>query len=122
MSVVTDTSIDLFGYTCDDLQDITLDGLKASGTLKYIADYSSAFPSGEDSGNYIVLKATTATGTTTTVEVVGGVHGPKALGDDGIVLARITSNTQTVEFVTTNATGDKNTKVIDLTGVELATE
>ena len=96
-------SVDLFGKTVSDLQeDISIGPDGVTGTLKYIADYSSAFGAGENSGNYIAIRCSTpgVTGATITVEVVGGVHGPQTLDEDGICICRIADkDTQTIEVV-----------------------
>lgn len=72
-----------------------------SGTLKYVADYSAAFPAGEDSGNYMALKVDATEGATVTAEVVGGLHGPVTLDADGIFVAYITATTQKIKVVAT---------------------
>lgn len=126
MSVSVDADIssdtDLFGKTASDLQeDIVVGTDSVTGTLKYIADYSSAYGAGENSGNYLVLHCDTpgVTGATITSEVVGGVHGPVVLDDDGIVISRITDkDTQTIEVVAYKD-GETASVTLDLSGLTL---
>ena len=107
MTVNVDANIgadtDLFGKVVSDLQeDVTVSAEGVSGTLKYIDDYSSAYGPGENSGYYLVLHCTTpgVEGATITSELIGGVHGPVTLDEDGIVISRITDkDTQTIEVV-----------------------
>lgn len=107
MSVNVDADIgadtDLFGKVVSDLQeDVVVSAEGVSGTLKYIDDYSSAYGPGENSGYYLALHCTTpgVEGATITSEVIGGVHGPVTLDEDGIVISRITDkDTQTIEVV-----------------------
>ena len=98
--VVDDT--DLFGKTADDLQSsIKVHKNAITGTLKYVADYSSAFSGDEASGNYIALKAESADGATIKAQVVGGTHGEVTLDSDRILVARIASNEQSIRFTAT---------------------
>lgn len=88
-----DPDEDLFGKTVADLQENVGFGPKGlTGKVKYVADYSSAYGSGEDSGNYLVLHFDVPgeTGVTLTAELVNGVHGPQELDSDGICIFRIT--------------------------------
>lgn len=97
-----DSTVDLFGFRPDDLQEnIAInDSTNAiTGTLKYIADYSSAWSGDEASGNYITLKAVTnKTPDRITVEVIGGDHGERALDSDGIAVLRIKNTSQSIRF------------------------
>lgn len=122
MSVNVDANIDpltdLFGKTVDDLQEdviVSADGV--TGTLKYVADYSSAYGIGEDSGNYLVLHCSTPgiEGATITSEVVGGVHGPVTLDEDGIVISRITDkSSQTIHIVASKEGYEDSSVTLDL--------
>lgn len=117
-------SEDLFGKTVNNLQsNVTVGSEGIGGTLKYIADYSSAYGPGEDSGNYLVLHAEVpnATGVTITAEVVDGVHGPTTLDESGINIFRITSNTQKVKFVAYKDGFEPVTRVFRLNGLNLVT-
>lgn len=117
-------SVDLFGKTVSDLQeDIVISKNGVTGTVKYIADYSSAYGAGEDSGNYLAIRCSTpgVEGATITVEVVGGLHGPTTLDEDGICICRITDKTtQTIKVVASKEGLDSDTVVLDLTGLTLA--
>ena len=127
MSVNVDANIgafeDLFGKTVDDLQeDIVIGPDGVTGTLKYVADYSSAYGAGEDSGNYLVIHASTpgVDDSTITVEVVGGVHGPVTLDDDGIAILRITDkSTQTVQVVASKEGYSSDSVTLDLSQLTL---
>lgn len=114
---------DLFGKTVSDLQSgITVGSKAISGTLKYVADYSSAYGTGEDSGNYIVLHAEVpdTEDVTITVEVVNGVHGPQTLDEDGIAICRITDkNSQKIRFVARKTGCEPVTKTFTLRGLTL---
>ena len=114
---------DLFGKTVSDLQSgITVGSKAISGTLKYVADYSSAYGTGEDSGNYIVLHAEVpdTEDVTITVEVVNGVHGPQTLDEDGIAILRITDkNSQKIRFVARKTGYEPVTKTFTLRGLTL---
>lgn len=116
-------SVDLFGKVASDLQENIIVGTSAiAGTLKYIADYSSAYGSGEDSGNYLVLHFDTGSieGATITIELVGGVHGPQPLDSDGIGIFRVTDkNSQSIKVVASKEGYDTVTKTYSLKGLTL---
>lgn len=130
LSVNVDANIDpltdLFGKTVDDLQDdviVSADGV--TGTLKYVADYSSAYGAGEDSGNYLVLHCSTPgiEGATITSEVVGGVHGPVTLDEDGIVISRITDkSSQTIHIVASKEGYEDSSVTLDLSQLVLESQ
>ena len=127
MSVNVDANVggdvDLFGKVVSDLQeDVTVSPDGVTGTLKYVADYSSAYSGDEASGNYLVLRCTTpgVEDAVITVEVVGGVHGPQTLDADGIVICRIADkSTQTVQVVASKEGLGTDTVTLDLTGLTL---
>lgn len=115
---------DLFGKTVDDLQsDIEIGDTGITGTVKYIADYSSAGYTGdEESGNFLVLHADVPDfeGATIVAELVNGVHGPVTLQEDGIVIFRIADkSSQKVKFVASKTGYPSVTKVFDLSGLTL---
>lgn len=114
---------DLFGKTVSDLQSNIAVGSKAiTGTLKYVADYSSAYGTGEDSGNYLVLHAEVpdAEDVVITAELVNGVHGPTTLDDDGLIIFRITDkNSQKVRFVASKTGYESVSKTYSLKGLTL---
>lgn len=117
-SPVTDNT-DLFGKTADDLQENIVIGsdLAITGTLKYVDDYSSAFGTGEDSGNYIAIKFESDEDAIITAEVVNGIHGPVTLDEDGILVARIADkSSQTIKIVASKD-GKSVTKIYTLDGL-----
>lgn len=135
MSVDADisTSQDLLGKIVTDLQeDIivsddgaagTVDGI--SGTLKHVTGYTgfSGDPN-EQSGNYLVIhcEVPDVADATITAEIIGGHHGPVTLDDDGILIARIESTTQSIK-VTASKTGRESVvKTFALTNLTLEGE
>ena len=124
VDVDIDPSTDLFGKSVTDLQNVYLSDNGLKGTLKHIADYSSAYGSGEDSGNYAVIHAEVpgVEGVTLTVQVVGGTHGPQTLDSDGICICRITNkSTQTIKVVASKDGYTNIVRVIRLNGLTLET-
>ena len=120
-----DDSVDLFGKSASDLQeDIVVGANGVSGTLKYIADYSSAYGPGMDSGNYIALHyATEEEGSTITCELIGGTTGPVTLDPDGINITRITDkNSQTIKVVASKTGYADTVKYLSLKGLTLTPE
>lgn len=93
----------MLGKDASDLQsNIAINDGVISGTLKYIEDYSSAGFTGEEkSGHFLALKITPTDGATTTVQVIGGLHGAATVDVDGLVVLRIMNTNQSVQFVTT---------------------
>ena len=94
---VPDTE-DLWGKKASDLQsDVEINGNKISGILNYIADYSSAFPAGLDSGNYICLHFDT---NVPDAEIEVTITNPVMLDEDGIFVGRIADkDSQTITVV-----------------------
>lgn len=94
-----------------------------TGTLKFIADYSSAGYTGEEqSGNFLVLHAEVPDedDVTITCELVGGVHGEKTLDPDGLAIFRITNkDTQKVKFTAKKTGYDDVVKTYNLSGLTL---
>lgn len=119
---IADT-VDLFNKAASDLQsDIEIDGDTISGTLKYIADYSSAgYTDDEQSGNFLVLHfETEEEGSSITTELVGGVHGPKELDEDGLAIFRIANkSTQTIKVVASKTGYTDTVRTFSLTGLTL---
>lgn len=65
------------------------------------------------SGNYLVIHCTVSDDEPITVEVVGGVSGPRQLDADGIIVLRIANkDTQSIQVVSGNIT--KNYSLSDL--------
>lgn len=121
-----DESVDLFGYDVTDLQsNVKVNAKSIEGTLKYISDYSSAYGTSEDNGNYLVIHAEVpdVEGVTYTVELVGGVHGPQTLDSDGICIIRITNkNSQTIKVVASKEGYTPVTRIFTLAGLTLLSE
>ena len=103
-----------------DLQsNIEIDGTSIKGTLKYIADYSSAFTGDEASGNYLALHFDCDDDDAVLkVEVVGGDHGEVTLDSSKINIFRIKNTSQKIK-VTASAGGEEYSKIYDLTGLTL---
>lgn len=124
MSVDVDIAADedLFGKTVSDLQSgVSIDGNEISGTLKYVADYSSAFSGEEASGNYIALHFSVPEVDDATISVK--VTNPVTLDDDGIAVLRIRDkSTQTITVVASKSGYESVTKVYSLTGLTCLSE
>lgn len=124
MSIDADIAADedLFGKTVSDLQSgVSIDGNEISGTLKYVADYSSAFSGDEASGNYIVLHFSVPEVDDATITVK--VTNPVTLDDDGIAVLRIRDkSTQTITVVSSKPGFKSVTKVYSLTGLTCLSE
>ena len=114
---LTDTTVDLWGKDCDDLQEnIVVGSNSISGTLKYVDDYSSAFGPGLDSGNYIVLKCEVPDVEDVTITFT--VTNPVTLDPDGINVARIADkDTQTITITASKEGYESYTKVYTLTNI-----
>jgi len=94
VSALTDTSVDLWGYDCDDLQtDIVVGDDSISGTLKYIEDYSAA-GFNPVNGNFIALKCEANVEDAT---ITFTITNPSVLDADGIIVGQIADkDTQTI--------------------------
>ena len=119
--------MDLFGYTVSDLQEDVAIGSNnvISGTLHYIADYSSAFGPDMDSGHYLVLHADVdpEEAGTTPYEITVTVNEPSVLDSDKTVVCYIQDkNSQTVTVVASAEGYQSITKVFRLTGLTLEPE
>lgn len=103
-----------------DLQsNIEIDGTSIKGTLKYIADYSSAFTGDEAHGNYLALHFDSdVDDVVLTVEIIGGDHGAVTLDESRINIFRIKNTSQKIK-VTATANGESYSKIYDLTGLTL---
>ena len=114
---VPDT-VDLWGKVASDLQsDMEINGTHILGILNYIDDYSSAFPTGLDSGNYICLHFE-ANDPEAEIEVT--ITNPVTLDEDGIFVGRIADkDSQTITVVVSKEGMTSVTKVFDLTGLEV---
>lgn len=99
--------------------DIEIDGTNITGTLKYIADYSSAFSGDEASGNFLALHFDSdVEDVVLTVEVVGGFHGPTTLDESRITVFRIANTEQKIK-ITASKNGESYSKIYDLSGLVL---
>lgn len=112
-----DANEDLFGKTVSDLQENIVVGDNAiTGTLKYVADYSSAFGSDLDSGNYIALHCEVPDVEDVTITVT--VTNPVTLDPDGLAVLRIADkSSQTITVVASKEGYTSDTKVFSLTGL-----
>lgn len=113
----------MFGKVASDLQEnIEVDSNSIQGTLKYIADYSSAGYTGDEvSGHFLALKITAVAGATITCQVIGGLHGASTLDEDGLVVCRIANTTQSIRIVVTKDT-QSVTKNYSLSELQLLAE
>ena len=94
-----------------------------TGTLKYVADYSSAGYAGDEaSGNYLVIHCAADDADSITVEVVGGVHGPQTLDEDGICICHITNTSQKIRVVAYKDGVVGDTRTFNLSGLTLNAE
>lgn len=125
LSADIDPSVDLLGKSITDLQSsVSVSGDTISGTLKYIDDYTgfSGDPA-EQVGHFLAVECTADEGDTITLELIGGVHGPVTLDEDGICIIRITNPaTQKLKYTATGADGSTETRIWNLTGLTLAPE
>lgn len=115
-----DGETELFGKYVEDLQEDVLVGNNSiSGNLKYVTEYTgfSGDPN-EQEGHYLALKFEATEGATTTVEIIGGDHGPVELDSDMNIVCRIKNNHQKIKVVT-SLDGASITKVYDLSTLEL---
>lgn len=121
MSALTDNTVDLFGKTVDDLQtSVSISDGVASGTLKHVADYTDAGFDMTEGTNFIVLKATTDEGTTTTATMEDRTV---TLDSDGILIFQMTDAKKAKKLVFETTDGNETTtKEIALTGLTLQGE
>lgn len=115
----------LLGKTVSDLQeDVVVNDDYIQGTLKKVTGWTDFSPNPEyQSGNYLALKFTATEGSTTTVELLGGLdgRGPVTLDSDMQAILRITSLNQKIKVVTT-LNGESVTKTYGLRMLELENE
>ena len=114
----------MLGKSVSDLQSNIVVGTNAiTGTLKYVADYSSAGYAGEEaSGNYLVIHSASTDADAVTVEVVGGVHGEQTLDVDGICICRIANTSQKIRVKAYKNGIVGNVQTYDLSGLTLNAE
>ena len=117
-------SVDLLGKHVTDLQsDLAISDEGAiTGTLAYLDDYTgfSGDPA-EQVGNFMALHCEVEDDpdATITVELVGGVHGPVTLDEDGIIILLIRSTEQSVKVTASKEGFDDTTQTFDLSGLTL---
>lgn len=118
VTAITDgDEADLFGKQASDLQeDIEIGDDAITGTLKYVADYSSAFGGDLSSGNYIALHCEVPG--VDDVTITAGANSQTELESDGNIIIRIADkSTQTVKVVASKEGFDTVTYEYDLTGL-----
>lgn len=122
VSPIIPEGVDMWGKTVDDLQkDIKIGANTITGILKYVADYSTAFPGALSRGNYIALRFDTPglTGVTITVQLTD----PVALDSDQTVVLRIRDkDTQTITVTASKDNYTTLTRVYSLSGLILETK
>lgn len=118
MTSFDDDTVDLFGKTVTDLQsNVSVSNGVASGSLKYIADYTSAGFDMSQGNHFVVLLAETEAGTTTTATIDDRTF---TLDDDGILVFQMTEAKKAKSLVFTTSDGEKETvKTIALSGLTL---
>ena len=92
--------------------------------MHYVTGYTgfSGDPN-EQTGHYLAVKCTADEGDTIVLDLIGGMHGPVTLDDDGICIIRITDpETQQLKYTATGADGSTETKLWKLTGLTLTPE
>lgn len=121
---MTDTSIDLFGKDCDDLQEnIAVANGAVTGNLKYVTGYT-AFSGDEQDGNFLVLKFTNSAADEIWVGVDPSAHPERPmvkLDPDGINIFRIADNEEQVIKVDVVTGGVHDGFTLDLSELVCAT-
>ena len=122
---VTDTSVDLLGKTCADLQsDAVVENGSIKGKLKFVDDYTgySGAPA-EQVGHYLALKTTSDDGAVITMTMIGGKNDGRTVTlDDGYTISRIENEfIQKLKFVATKG-GKSTVRTFGLTGLWLEDE
>ena len=114
---------DLLGKVIGDLQsNITFGKSAIRGELKYVTGYTGFDASHPElqKGNFLAVKATCTGADSIVAELVGSkISGPQVLDSDGIFLARITDNTQSIRFTAKKTGYEDVTKTYTLTGLKL---
>lgn len=114
-----DPTQDLFGKTVSDFQsDIEISGLRVSGILNYIDDYSAAGYTGDEAyGNYIVLHFSVPNTDDVVIQTTTN-NRTVTLDDDGILIAHIADkDSQTIEVVASKEGYESVTKTYELSGL-----
>lgn len=85
--------------------------------MLYIDEYGGDSGFDPDDGtHFIALHAVADTGSTITVEVLGGQGGPVTLDSDGVVILQLASTAEKLKFVASK-NGMAQTKIFDLTAL-----
>lgn len=90
---MTDSSVDLFGKNCTDLQeDIAVANGAITGTLKYVTGYTGfSGKAKEQKGNFIAIKVTNSSADEIYAGIAPSVSGKELvkLNDDGITVIQV---------------------------------
>lgn len=121
-AVSPDSAIDLSGKSSSELQaNVTVNANNiVSGTINYVTGYTGfSAETSQQSGNYLALQFTAADDVELYGEVTGtGNSEPSKLGENGILVVRLSSNTQMIKIYAFE--GNKSTIIIyRLTGLTL---
>lgn len=114
---------DLLGKRADELQTgVEISGDVVNGTVNYVEGYTDFNPSQpeQQAGNFLVIHVNATDSTKITCELSDSDSGKGAvqLDPDGLFVARLKANTQTITVVATGE-GGSTTKVLKLTGLTL---
>lgn len=90
---MTDSSVDLFGKNCEDLQeDIAVANGAITGTLKYVTGYTGfSSKAKEQKGNFIALKITNSSADEIYAGIAPSVSGKELvkLDPDGMIVIQV---------------------------------
>lgn len=90
---MTDSSVDLFGKNCEDLQeDIAVANGAITGTLKYVTGYTGfSGKAKEQKGNFIAIKVTNSSADEIYAGIAPSVSGKELvkLDSDGIIVIQV---------------------------------
>ena len=90
---MTDSSVDLFGKNCEDLQeDIAVANGAITGTLKYVTGYTGfSGKAKEQKGNFIAIKVTNSSADEIYAGIAPSVSGKELvkLDPDGIIVIQV---------------------------------
>lgn len=114
----------LLGKTANDLQsNISISDNTVSGTVNYVTDYTEFYPDdpSQQEGNFLALKfeATNSNKITCELSEAASGKGPVQLDEDGLFVARLTSNSQTITVKAESEGGKASTTVLKLSGLTL---
>ena len=119
----TDTSLDLWGKTCNDLQtDVAISDGVVSGTLKHIADYTSAGFDMSQGTNFLALSVIpSAEDSVITCDFNSKTN---TLDSDNTIVLQMTDAKKSLSVVFTEKVDGEtvDTVTVALTGLTLATE